>query len=85
MFSEHPAWCSRGEQAGEDHQSIGRVASSQHDIVGVVVRLVSLGSPVSITVVEIEYMDDGVPAARRLPVPQAHQLATTILELTSSA
>lgn len=85
MFNEHPEWCAVREQAGEDHRSPDRVVSSRHDLVGLVVRLVFLQAGTSITVVEIECVDDEVATTHQLPIRQASHLARAILELTTSA
>lgn len=85
MFTEHPKWCSEREAVGEDHRSFARAASSRNDIVGLTVRLVSLSARTSVTVVEIEYVDDEVRITHQLPVRQAIQLAKAIVELTSGA
>jgi hypothetical protein len=88
MRTEHPAWCSGLEAAGADHVSPTVAAADPQDLVGIHLRLsqpadLALDATL-LTLVEVQFVEDGRAHAYPLPLSQVNRLADAIRSLASA-
>jgi hypothetical protein len=89
MHSEHPAWCAGTEPAGADHVSPTRCAADWRDVVDIRLRLSQPGDLVRdatwLTLLEIEFVEDGDVRAYPLPLHQVDRLVKAVHDLVSAS